>query len=98
MPIIQHIVPKSDYCLGLWHISENIHRLKANMKAVMHTDKHFSASVSPIIQKEYYATRLLLYQLANQMALPLQGITKSNTGAPYPMPKGYFLALAHAYP
>lgn len=94
MPL-EKIVTGKNGGWALWRITEDIDTLRQQVthgETIPHTLSH------PIKQIEWFAGRVLLARLFEELSLSFQGITKDVHGKPFPSGHDHHISLSHSFP
>ena len=96
MPLCYHTPAGSGGTLGLWRIQESLETLRSLWPKDILLDHPLPKH--PKRQQEFFASRLLLLQLAKMARLSFKGIGKTTKGVPHLIGNVCGCTISHDWP
>jgi 4'-phosphopantetheinyl transferase len=95
MPIISLQKTNENIHLAVWEISETHDELMAMLSSEILTDAELAEISHPLKQVEFFASRLCIQYLANNLNIKYLGVKKDENGKPFLVGSDWQMSLTH---
>lgn len=87
---------KAGFYLLIWQIDESLVELQAMLSSEILTDAELAETRHPQKQLEFFASRIAIKALADQLEIVCLGIKKDEYGKPYMVGNNWQMSLTHS--